>query len=281
MNFLKRFDFAKLYFMKHGFSLVELSIVLVILGLLTGGILAGQSLIRAAEVRSISTDISRYHTAVMTFQDRYLGIPGDITHATKFWGAADGGDGLGSDCFDVVGVGTATCNGDGDGMLGGSTIPQFSERHRFWRHLANANLIEGTYSGVAGPVGPGDVVLGVNAPYSRIPNAGYAVGYETVSNSANSFPNIVVNANVLTFGRDDPSMTFYPVYGAINPVELWGIDNKLDDGKPASGRIYTHKKSSPITPNCTTTDDRTSEYNVAETSALCSFRLLLSGTVRL
>ncbi|PZP83692.1 MAG: type II secretion system protein, partial [Azospirillum brasilense] len=56
----------------HGFSLVELSIVLVILGLLTGGILGGQSLIRAAELRTISTDANRYITAAQTFRDKYF-----------------------------------------------------------------------------------------------------------------------------------------------------------------------------------------------------------------
>lgn len=57
---------------KRGFSLVELSIVLVILGLLTGGILAGQSLIRAAELRAVSTEYSRYATAVQSFRDKYF-----------------------------------------------------------------------------------------------------------------------------------------------------------------------------------------------------------------
>ncbi|PZU43073.1 MAG: prepilin-type cleavage/methylation domain-containing protein, partial [Sphingomonas sp.] len=65
----------------HGFSLVELSIVLVILGLLTGGILGGQSLIRAAEIRSIGVDFNRFSTATYTFRDKYMGLPGDITNA--------------------------------------------------------------------------------------------------------------------------------------------------------------------------------------------------------
>ncbi len=55
--------------MKNGFSLVELSIVLVILGLPTGGILAGQSLIRAAELRSVSTEYNRFVTATQSFRD--------------------------------------------------------------------------------------------------------------------------------------------------------------------------------------------------------------------
>jgi Tfp pilus assembly protein FimT len=51
----------------NGFSSVELAIVLVILGLLVGGILAGQSLIRAAEIRGITTDMTRFNTATQTF----------------------------------------------------------------------------------------------------------------------------------------------------------------------------------------------------------------------
>ncbi|MFZ4541879.1 MAG: type II secretion system protein [Rickettsiales bacterium] len=56
----------------HAFSLVELSIVLVILGLLVGGILSGQALIRASELRSVSTEQQRYFTAIQTFRDKYL-----------------------------------------------------------------------------------------------------------------------------------------------------------------------------------------------------------------
>ena len=52
--------------MRSAFSLVELSIVLVILGLLTGGILTGQSLIRAAELRSVTSQMQQYRVAVYT-----------------------------------------------------------------------------------------------------------------------------------------------------------------------------------------------------------------------
>ena len=69
------------------FSLVELSIVLVILGLLVGGILSGQSLIRAATLRSFVKQHEQHYTAVMSFRDKYSQLPGDMNNATQFWGA--------------------------------------------------------------------------------------------------------------------------------------------------------------------------------------------------
>ena len=71
----------------QGFSLVELSIVLVILGLLTGGILAGQSLIRASELRAATAEYQRYATSIQSFRDKYMALPGDMTNATRFWGS--------------------------------------------------------------------------------------------------------------------------------------------------------------------------------------------------
>jgi prepilin-type N-terminal cleavage/methylation domain-containing protein len=60
---------------RRGFSLVELSIVLVILGLLTGGILTGQNLIRAAELRSAVTELQRHQASTQSFRDKYFAIP--------------------------------------------------------------------------------------------------------------------------------------------------------------------------------------------------------------
>ena len=96
-----------------GFSLVELSIVLVILGLLVGGVLTGQSLIRAAELRSVTTEYGKYSTAIRAFKDKYFALPGDMTNAIAFWGPAP-------DCADTAttaGTGTQTCNGDGNNNI--------------------------------------------------------------------------------------------------------------------------------------------------------------------
>jgi prepilin-type N-terminal cleavage/methylation domain-containing protein len=101
-------------FMRHGFTLIELSIVLVILGLLVSGVLLGQDLIRAAELRSVPTDFQKYQTAVNIFRDKYRALPGDMRNATDFWGENDPNL---STCRTTEGSGTDTCNGDGDGVV--------------------------------------------------------------------------------------------------------------------------------------------------------------------
>lgn len=137
---------------RQAFSLVELSIVLVILGLLVGGVLAGQSLIRAAELRAVSTEYSRYTAAVNSFKDKYFAIPGDMNNAVRFWGAQAGGtaDGSNTTCeaLTTPATGTATCNGNGDGQVHQVSTGWY-ERFRLWQHLANAGLIEGSYSGIS------------------------------------------------------------------------------------------------------------------------------------
>jgi prepilin-type N-terminal cleavage/methylation domain-containing protein len=70
----------------HGFTLVELSIVLMIIGLLVSGILVGKDMIRAAELRSITSEKDQFQTAVNLFKNKYLGLPGDLSNATAFWG---------------------------------------------------------------------------------------------------------------------------------------------------------------------------------------------------
>ena len=85
----------------------------MILGLLVGGVLAGKSLIRAAELRSIITDYNKYQSAVLAFRDKYFALPGDMTNATLFWGKNNAA------CPGATGTAATpgTCNGDGSGQI--------------------------------------------------------------------------------------------------------------------------------------------------------------------
>ena len=103
---------------RSGFTLLELSIVLVIIGLLAGGILVGRDLIHAAELRSVVSDVDKFTAAANTFRLKYNCIPGDCTNATDYWGTDPGG------CPDTPGNSvpkTATCNGTGNGRLADSS----------------------------------------------------------------------------------------------------------------------------------------------------------------
>ena len=225
---------------KQAFSLVELSIVLVILGLLTGGILTGQSLIRAAELRAVTTEFQTYQTAVMTFRDKYFALPGDMRNATDFWGAM-------TNCgaASPSGSGTETCNGDGDGQIDDpTTAGQTGESFGFWRHLANAGLIEGTYTGISesgGSVANADV--GVNVPASKLGRAGWTtVNFDDEANIVGTYGNVLFFGQATAIGRT--------VSVALSTEETWNIDTKIDDAKPWLGKVVVQTGQGSSGTNC-------------------------------
>ena len=246
---------------KSGFSLVELSIVLVILGLLTGGILTGQSLIRAAEIRSVSTDFQRYQAALNTFRDKYFALPGDMRNATDFWGTFSNGT-----CNTGSGIGTETCNGNGNGSFenGGANVA--AEHFLFWQHMANAGLIEGSYTGKAGSIGGIDHIFGENAPQSRVNNAGWQVR-NTGSLFGDSFWFDGDHGHVLRIGGRHPT-DGEPKTAFLSPEEALNIDTKIDDGRPGSGQtVVLH---STACSNATGSTDLSAEYALSTTSLECS-----------
>lgn len=220
--------------MNRGFSLVELSIVLVILGLLTGGILAGQSLIRASELRSVSVDYQRFSAAINSFRDKYFAIPGDMTNATKFWNAADGGDGIGADCGNIESTSATTCNGNGDGGINNAAASSNSvyEKLRIWQQLANAGLIEGSYTGA--PNASVLTVAGIAVPRSRIGNGGYeATGIGVAGSAANFYK--ITQGMVLKLGIMSAATGMNNAI--LTASEAWNMDTKMDDGLSDSGKF--------------------------------------------
>lgn len=220
--------------------MVELSIVLVILGLLTGGILAGQNLIRAAELRSLNTDIAKYQTAVRTFQDKYFAYPGDMTNASSFWG-------LSTDCSgaDADGV----CDGDGDGVIDVSNAANaVSEEFQLWRMLAKAGMVEGTYTGLTSAAA--GVEPGVNTPPSRMNNAAWRIRY--VGDLTGSVSGTLASTFALNYGNVLHMMSMSGGLNVLTPAEAWGVDKKMDDGKPTNGTIIVRDWD-----NCTPAVSRT------------------------
>ena len=249
------------------FTLVELSIVLVILGLLIGGILTGQSLIHASQLRKVTADIRSYQTAVDSFKEKYFALPGDMTNATAFWGLAGGtgaADGSDTTCYSTVGSGTATCNGNGDGLINGTP----GEEGRSWQHLANAGLISGSYPGTyyKGTITATDVPSLAISNGFVVLNNGWSVGpnsatYQPMGNTAT-----YLTIGALPLKALGPNKT----PGALLTTEdAWNIDTKLDDGLPQTGSVTAGKTSiGPISYelNC---QDGAGNYGLANTGQQC------------
>lgn len=244
----------------RAFSLVELSIVLVILGLLTGGILAGQSLIRASELRSATTEYNQYVSAIQTFRSKYMALPGDMTNAIAFWQAAHATP---ADCVTTVGTGTQTCNGNGNGLIDNSTGS--NERFRVWQHLANAGLISGTYPGVAGPAGGLDH-NGSNSPPSRL-NRGYWGATYVASNEDATSRFVMPSGSFMHLGGINTGNT-RPRVSILKPEEAWGIDTKIDDGKPGYGNVISVQISTCT--NAADPSDRGAQYLLTSSSVACA-----------
>lgn len=258
-----------------GFSLVELSIVLVVLGLLTGGILTGQNLIRAAELRASTSQLTGYQAAILSFQDGYLALPGDMRNATVFWGAVGGGGGTGAGCFNAESTTNATCNGNGDGYIntadgGGSTPWEYGERWHAWKQLANAGMVEGAYTGKSDHATDANTrTPGKNLPRGKAGNA-YVALVGSVNTNANFYP-AARNTNYLVVDDDSSG-------GPFTPEEMWNIDKKLDDGLPAYGKIQSHVAGPTGTwaPDCATSDDEAiAKYDLINNGKVCILLFLL------
>ncbi len=115
----------------RGFTLIELSIVLVIIGLIVGGVLVWQELIRAAEVRAMISDKDKVSTAIFTFKDKYSYLPSDLPNATTML---------------TTNTGYSIENGNGDGTIEDQCSvslpwPINTEYLSIWPHLAAAGVL--------------------------------------------------------------------------------------------------------------------------------------------
>lgn len=271
------------YTCRAGFSLVELSIVLVILGLLVGGILGGQSLIRAAELRTITTDAERYRTAVFNFRQKYHSLPGDTLLAERLWGKMDS---CPPEDNYTPSPARLTCNGDGDGLLGPNPDiydvgSNRTEWFGFWQHLANAGLISGNYTGVHAPnTSWGGHIAGENCPRSRF-NSAACWGVLAVPDSGATGDGSSGQTSYGTFfeGRNGNLMVLgvpatssgnrrQPVNPVLTPEEVWQIDNKMDDGAPDGGVVLVGNGAN--LPDCHVLEDGARVYNVAHGSVACN-----------
>jgi prepilin-type N-terminal cleavage/methylation domain-containing protein len=196
---------------KHGFTLIELAVVLVIIALVTGGIMVGQDLVRSADLNSMLSDVDRYKGAVRTFEMKYKQFPGDMSNATGLW----------SSCTDSGGN---PCNGNGNYLLDTQ-----HESKRFWQHLALAELISSSHEGLDLEDAPDLSIKG-----GRV----YAKG-------SNPF----IGANSLTLAKTSNGFGYLDsvaLSGLLSPAEALKIDRKIDDGEPIEGNLHGTRPSGGV-----------------------------------
>lgn len=249
---------------RGGFTLIEMSIVILVIGVIVGGILVGRDLIHAAELRSVVRQIQQYDTAVMTFKDKYRCLPGDCPAAMDF-GLGDASCAMAIPaCDQQYQYANAGCNGNGDDTLynagGWFHCP---EHLNLWYHLRQSALIadkaDGRTLNGSGSVTTRASVFGVSAPATRLRNVGIFVGNP-----------IGPDANRYVIGLSYNGAFFEP---ELYPVEAFHLDTKLDDGRPASGRV---RISMGTLLGCGN-DASFTTYNVALQSRACSIMKPISG----
>jgi prepilin-type N-terminal cleavage/methylation domain-containing protein len=187
---------------QSGFTLIEIAIVLVIIGLLLGGVLKGQELINTARVRSLSNNIDGITSAWFSFSDRYGAFPGDYAQAS-------------------VNLPNITTNGDGSGIVG--DITTINERALVWSHLQAAGYITGSYPD------PAAVTVAANmysCPVTTCPDNGFGQGM-VISRGALQQSAVAATgqAHELLTGRAIPSDV------------LAELDRKIDDGTANAGSM--------------------------------------------
>ena len=133
---------------QKGFTLVEIAIVLVIVGLLIGGVLKGQEMITNAKLKRIESDNAGIAAAMFSYQDRYTQLPGDDSQADTR--------------FDIYTVPAGNI-GDGDGIILGLWTPALAtdETAIFWKHLRAAGLIAGGGTDVTQPTNAYGGLIGI------------------------------------------------------------------------------------------------------------------------
>lgn len=227
----------------RGFTLVEMAIILLIIGMLVVGVIQGQQLILSARVRSIIAQQDAVTTSVIAFQDRFQALPGDYREAPVFI------------------VCSPTCpGGNGNGRVEEATTP--SESILVWTHLSGAGFLSTSFSATSATTAV--------APDNTPQNVGG--GYMQVAFDKNwGWSTNPVRRHTVKTGNNLPVEV------------LAEIDRKTDDSRPASGRFqfspYAGSGAAPAwggsSTSCVTTDTAGADWNINGGQSNCGATSLL------
>lgn len=245
---------------KKAFSLIELSIVLIIIGLLVAGVTGGASLIKNAELRGLMTEARGYQTAVNAFQERFQALPGDyknvvggtFTNSTGSAGTAPvvAGNGNGQIEF-INGKTTATDNNRMESNIAFQQLKNGGFIDAAFTPASSAITTSTTYTTVLTP--------GTNIPGSKTRNAGWI--FDTLGQNLN-FVIVTAATASMTTGISDSAAAVAVPTSVIIPVDALSIDTKTDDGIANTGKV----RASVATAGC----NSTGTYTTATATAACA-----------
>jgi prepilin-type N-terminal cleavage/methylation domain-containing protein len=198
---------------QSGFTLIEIAIVLVIIGLLLGGVLKGQELINSAKVKNLATDFKNIPVYIYGYQDKYRALPGDDLNVVTHIGAA-------------ATLATLPATKQGNGVIDGKwdALAGNVETQLFWQHVRLANLATGTTT--------------AGADYLPTNSVGGVIGI--TNGGATDNPD--TSATPI-------SGTYIICSGGILGKYAYQLDLQMDDGTPTGGsmRAYTSSNTRPST----------------------------------
>lgn len=205
----------------RGVTLVETAISLTVVGLLVASTLVGKTVYKQAQLRNVAMMFRSYETAVVSFKTQYRALPGDIANAHRYWD-----NGANTIC------GTAAqCNGDASGVIDWSSDANANEFYRGMQHLSLARLVPDSFSGVGNVA-----VMGSNVGNAYGTRGAIALGSDYLYSAS------LVNA--VTVGGVQTSAG-WPAEALFTPNEAVWIEQKMDDGLPALGKVIT-ARSAPL-----------------------------------
>lgn len=201
--------------LSNGYTLVEMAVVVVIIGLIIIGLIGSRSLVENARKNALIKDISQIDSSINAFQLRYEFLPGDFNNASAYWPNCD--------------TPATDCNGDGDEKIENEA----SEDMRAWQHLALSEIYKGSFTG-EGDGGAAIRTIGINIPKS---NFSEEVGYNFEYWTNSIYSDTTDSQFIIAGARHVNGSTERNLGAFISGRDAKNIDNKMDEGDPDSGRL--------------------------------------------
>jgi prepilin-type N-terminal cleavage/methylation domain-containing protein len=252
-----------------GFTLIELSIVLVIIGLIVGGVLAGQDLIRAAGERAQIAQIEKYNTAVNTFYGKYGALPGDLnaqvatlfgfTPRGQYAGEGDGNGLIEGVSFNIAGDNFGNCE-------------QTGETAMFWVDLSlanglNVNLIDGSFNAASPNTAPTTLTPSLYYPAAKIGGGNFIYVWSgSFSATGPASGQNWFGLSAIT-SMDSGGCHLNSNLG-LTVKQAYDIDKKIDDGYPQTGNVRAEYLTGVTWPNWANNDNNNGvPYQTATTGS--------------